>query len=52
MRIGQLGHEVRRPHFVDVDMVFLCGPYVTGYSGQWTRTHRTVMILSVLLDRL
>ena len=34
MRIGQLGHEVRRPHFVDVDMVFLCRPCVTGYSRQ------------------
>ena len=39
-------------HHVDVDMFFLCRPHVTGYSGHWTRTHKTVMILSLLLDRL
>ena len=29
-------------------LFFLCGPYVTKYSGHWTRTHNTVMILSLL----
>ena len=40
-------------HHVDVvNIFFLCRPHVTGYSGHWTRTHKTVMILSLLLDRL
>ena len=39
-------------HLVDVDMLFLCRPYVTGYNGRWTRFHKTVMILSLLLDHL
>ena len=37
---------------VVVDVFFLCRPYVTGYSRHWTGTHKTVVILSLLLDRL
>ena len=33
-------------------MFFLCRPYVTGYSRHWTRTHKIVMVLSLLFDRL
>ena len=42
----QFNHALRY-HFVDVAMIFLCRPYVTGYSGHLTRTHKTVMILSL-----
>ena len=28
-------------HHVVVDLFFLCRPYVTKYSGPWTRTHKT-----------
>ena len=37
-----------RYHCVDVDMFFLCRSYVTKYSRHWTRTHKTVLILSLL----
>ena len=31
---------------------YVLSAYVTEYSGHQTRTHKTVMILSLLLDRL
>ena len=47
----QFNHALRY-HFVVVAMFFLCRRYVTGYSRHWTRTHKTVTILSLLSDRL
>ena len=41
-----------RYHFVDVGMFFLWKPYVMRYSRHQTRTHKTVMIVTLLLDRL
>ena len=54
-------HEVHEPELVgnssgsplsDVNMFFLCRPSVTACSRHYTRTDKTVMIISLLLDRL